>query len=210
MTATTATDRRRLRKQVLKERRASGKLKPFVSAKTKQDREKVQQLIRANEKAAEERKKARLAEKKLRQERAQKQREERLAAKKALCTDAYLKTLLETMSQIVPTFTVVKNMTSKDFTLNRKAMNMQWNLLRKYLVTCNKTHFNSVKVPRVKRQRKASSPVVFTPKSMHLPYIGADVIEPPYIPDFMFELIGNRQKKASKAKKKRITPTLVK
>ena len=63
--------------------------------------------------------------------------------KRKNCEDIHLNNLLETMLSMIPTTSAIKHMTSKGFTEHRKAMNRQWTILRKFLIECNKTHFNS-------------------------------------------------------------------
>ncbi|CAM9133888.1 unnamed protein product [Sphacelaria rigidula] len=237
---TSATARRRQRAQILKARRASGKMKPVVSDALKKKRAEVQRLKKeklamkknldkekaemkkqvreAKKKIDDERKRAALLEKELRKQRANAKKKATETSKQNTCIDAHLKALHERMVSAVPSPAKIKTLTNNDFTLRRETMSSVWTALRKYLVTCHKKHFESVKRTRVKKKTSAKSAFdagapAFRQRNMHVPDIGVDIDEEDF-ENVTAKLFPNDPRPTAKSKdkskkKKKLSPVFV-
>lgn len=234
-----AAARRKKRAEILRARRASGKAKPVTSDALKKKRAEVERLKKeklamkkdlerqkarmkeqvreAKKKISDERKRAATLEKELRKEQAREKKKTREALKQGTCTDAHLIALHDRMLSAIPAPAEIKTMTSNDFTLRRASMNSLWTALRKYLVTCHKKHFESVKKTRAKKPSAKSAfdfgAAAFRQREMHIPDIGVDIDEDDFEKTtaklFPNDPRPSKNATKTKKKKKRMSPVFV-
>ena len=232
MVEQTPAARRRRRVEILKARRASGKIKAAIPTALKKKRAEVERLkkeklsmkktmdknkaqMRAQVKQAKQRinaekKRNALLEKKLRQERAQAKKKAKKESMQSQCSDAHLSALHGRMVSAVPHTAEIKALTNKEYSHRRKEMVSAWTAVKKYLATCHKAKFESAKRSKPKKtcNRRSGSMPAFRNRPVFLPDIGVDIDEAAFN-KATAQIFGRASPLKTNKKKKKLAPTFV-